>query len=311
MYLDHLKSNNTQCASEGATFMECLEAALYCTEVHASADAYLIKAEAECMAMSLEDGESAEKATGSFWDKIKAVVKKMWEALKNVLAKVLSFIKSVPGKIANIAREIAAKWQKIGLDKKIKEAKWDDLDEEKIKDLYYVDADEFYKVSVKSIFSSIEDIANRNANAEEAKTAFEGIETRISDAYKSISSTKEGERHARAVVKVTKANAKTLAESVAKASKRASDVITAAEAMVKKISDLSNKSVKEFQAIYAKKDEEEVKSVTAKLALYRRCSVITAKLANLMSTASSKDLYSRASAVAKCVAACKKSEEKK
>jgi len=153
MYLDHLRNNAMASAAATAapsvSFMDCMEAALYCTEVHSAADAYLIKAEATYMSSAAEDGEGAAKE--GFWAKIKKVFQKMWDAIVGLGKKVVSFIKNtVKPKVTKIFKKIAVKWQALGMKGKLEKYKDATPDAAKLKDVKYIDgnaaAAEFKKI---------------------------------------------------------------------------------------------------------------------------------------------------------------------
>lgn len=148
MYLDHLK-NNSACAEPcGASFMECMEAALYCTEIHSAADAYLIKAEATYMAS--EDGEGAAKE--GWWAKIKNVFQKMWDAVVGFFKKVASFITdTIKPAITKRWKAFLLKWNARNIEERLAKVKDKTPDKAKLKDVKYISyADakaEFDKVS--------------------------------------------------------------------------------------------------------------------------------------------------------------------
>lgn len=151
MYLDHLRNNSiaTAAAESSVSFMDCMEAALFCTEVHSAADAYLIKAEADYMATAAEDGEGAAKE--GWWSKIKKVFQKMWDAIVAFGKKVVSFIKNtIKPKVTKIFKQIAVKWQALGMKGKLEKYKDATPDASKLGDVKFIDgvkaAEEFNKV---------------------------------------------------------------------------------------------------------------------------------------------------------------------
>ena len=138
MYLDHLK-NNIAAATEpcGASFMDCMEAALYCTEVHSAADAYLIKAEATYMASAAEDGEGAAKE--GWTSKIKNALSKMWETIVNLFKKVVSFVtNTVKPAITKRWKQFLLKWNARNIKERLEKVKGKTPNKEKLKDVKYI-----------------------------------------------------------------------------------------------------------------------------------------------------------------------------
>jgi len=139
MYLDHLRNNTVTAAAAAepsVSFMDCMEAALYCTEVCSAADPYLIKAEAEYMAKATEDGDGAVKE--GWWNKIKKVFQKILDALQGFYKKIAAFIKDrVIPYVVKKAKEIAVKFQKIGMKSKIEKCK--DPDKSKLENVSYME----------------------------------------------------------------------------------------------------------------------------------------------------------------------------
>jgi len=305
MYLDHLKSNFHKESVPAVSFSECLEAALYCTEVHSAADAYLIKAEAEYMYASEAaeaGGEQQAAAEGGFWAKIKAVVKKMWEALKGLLAKAIAYVKSVPAKLMNLIRKIAAKLKSINIAKRLENVKDNKPDAAKLEEAKFIDITgllglrhdvvELIETSTsKDSMNSVSGVVDQKL-----KEIRESVEDKNSNLWVKIKDYSQAKSIADAIVTGR------LDNDVAKALKDAEDRLN-------KVNKEADNTVKRFQDLYNKKDDEGVKAVTKELATYRAASVNLIKANQLFATIAARTVYSKVTALNKYIAACKPAEK--
>jgi len=163
MYLDHLKATAqpapaATAAPVSVSFMDCMDAALYCTEVCSAADPYLIKAEAEYMAKATEDGDGAAKE--GWWNKIKKVFQKIWDTLQNFYKKIAAFIKDrVIPHVVKKAKEIAVKFQKIGMKSKIEKCK--DPDKSKLENVTFMEGTACEK-QIEDVINNINDRLEKN-----------------------------------------------------------------------------------------------------------------------------------------------------
>lgn len=309
MYLDHLKNSTSAAPVNGATFMECMEAALYCTEVHASADAYLIKAEAEYIA-SEAAGVDDSVANPTWWDKIKTVIKKMWEALKSFISKVISFVASIPSKIVNIYHKIATKFTTMGMESKAKERDLDSADAEKLKDVYWVDDAVAFKMTfdlIKAI-CSLADKADYKKGKEEKDTAFdaakEDIETKIKNMREYLDDPKKVGKA------IKKSDVTSFIGNISKIGADNAKRVKEFEGNLSGFNKQADEVVKEFQTAYAAKDEDKVKYLTKKLSKIRTAVALSTKAVNAYAVFLSKTAHHNASAAAAYIAACKESKKK-
>lgn len=296
MYLDHLKSNFKSAEPE-VTFSECLEAALYCTEVHSAADAYLIKSEAEYMFAS-ESGD--EKAEGGYWAKIKSVIKHMWEAFKTLVAKAIAYVKTIPEKLMNLCRKIGARIQSIGLKGKWEAVKGH-VGANAPKDIKYLEINALSMGFKNDVIDAIdalkaEDIQSNRASAESNLNELREEVNDQKSKYWKVADSKTVEEVIKGVSDMADA---------------ADKVLAGIDRSLKSANTKADDSAKRFEALYKAKDEAGVKKVTQELSFYRHAAVLYIKASQMFATFASKSIYSKVVAAKKFVAAVSGGSDKK
>jgi len=306
MYLDHLNfnNNNATAAVESVSFMDCMEAALSCTEVHSSAAAYLIKAEAEYLAMGSE-GEALE----GFWAKIKTVIRKLWETVKNLATKVYIFVTGIPAKIGRAFAKLSIAHKADNIKQDFNAAKKGaKIDEAERKGVKFLDLNKF------------------GAQLQQL-TPYDGAELDVREGAKGIDAERKKNASLRTKIKEAVGNknsavwfsVKKLDDSIindAFSAIKGKGVSGIVDKMLKQFADGSkkvqsdaDKIAKGYDAAYKAKDQEKVKQITKALSAARSALIENATNANFVASLVFKQVSSVLSAIRATIGAYKKEEK--
>lgn len=310
MYLDHLRNNTVTAAAAAepsVTFMDCMEAALYCTEVHSAADAYLIKAEATYMATASEDGEGAAKE--GWWAKIKKVFEKMRQVLVGYYQKVVNFIqKTVKPGIQKKIGQLAVRWKQIGMKSKLEKTEGE-ADASKLEGVKYIDADTNADGSMSKILGSISkklvesintDSGENKLNGEEIKKEMPNISDEKGSFWKSASALKRSD-----VVKMVESI--TSGNSI----KDILSYVNAIEDQIKKVKTKIADEDKKFKAAEKDKKEADAQAAMQKMSALRGWITAVSVFANQLGVVAVKTIVTQADAVNKWLSACNKKAKAK
>lgn len=305
MYLDHLnfKSNTATAAVESVSFMDCMEAALECTEIHSSAAAYLIKAEAEYLSMGSE-GEALE----GFWAKIKTVIRKLWETVKNLAVKIYTFVTGLPAKIGRAFGKLSIASKADNIKKDFAEAKKGaKIDEAERKGVKFLDISKFdSQLKMLAAYDGVnEDVGQgKGIDAERAKNA--KLRNQIKEAI--------GNKNSSVWVSVKKLDDAKINEAFEAAKGKGTagvvdEMLKDYANASKKVQSDADKIAKGYDAAYKAKDQEKVKSITKALSAGRAALIENATNANFMASITLKVNGSVLSAIRATIGAYKKEEK--
>jgi hypothetical protein len=288
MYFDTLRQTaSASQAVSNISFMDVMDEAMACTEVHSEASIGLIMAEAEFV------GQGSE-ASSDWWAKIKATIRKMWEALKKLLAKIITFVKSIPGRLMNLARKIATRWQTMGIEKRLSAIEKNKAGFKlkpgvKLSALEATGLDAMTKTILDTIdgASSLDltdaDLANGDKTLEKLKAEIGKFEENATKTPVKNLSAEPGA--IRAVFNdVAKGTLTKVFEKDAENVKK----------VVAKIDKGTDAIAKKYDKAYKSSNEEEVKKITKGLSLYRRLGSIVASYASKLQVFGSKVVLSHA-----------------